>query len=446
MSVEEQARRDVESTLAAGQAALERSVARTRVGVFAVMTAVGAAVSAALSFTSLAEQVRGASPLARVGPLLVFGCGVLYALLARRSITRHAHRGRAQDLLAFLDPAVIAACVVVLRRIMAPAEPPPGEPLPVRFDIYGLAPILMVLTFLGCVRVGRPLRVPVALFSIAIYFAAIVLDVGHFEPPQLLAGLLIGVSAVLGSATAERMARMLERQSRLSLLGSYLPRAFAERLSSEAVDLGQALQPQSVEVTVVVTDLRGFTAMSETMSPGEVVSMLGEYHAAMLDAVDAHRGVVDKFLGDGMLLVFGLPPVGEAPPPDAGAHQAVQCAQALLERLNALNAHRAQSKRASLAMGLGIHTGPVVAGTIGAGRRREFTVIGDAVNTASRLEGLTKAAGTPILLSLATASKLGDSVFGLRELEPMPVRGKAEPLRVFALGASQAAARVTSSD
>ena len=436
MNLEDQARQDVESTLEAGRADLERSVARGRVALFGTMAVFGAVLWTALSLTTLGEQVRGASPFARFAPVVVFGGGAVYALIVWRLLTRQVSRTRAADLVAFADPAVIAFSVVLLRRLMAQPGPASVEPLPVRFDIYGLAPIIMVLTFLGCVRVSRPLRVPAAIFSVLIYLGAIVFDVERFEPPQLLACLLVVVSAVLGSATASRITLMLERQSRLALLGSYLPASFAERLSSDAVELRAALEPVALEVTVVMTDLRGFTAMSEKMPPAEVVLMLSAYHGAMLGAVEEHHGVVDKFMGDGMLLVFGLPALGRALPPDAGAHAAVQCASALLGRLEALNLRRAQAQQPALEMGIGIHTGAVIAGTIGAGRRREFTVIGDAVNTASRLEGLTKSAGTAVLLSAATASRLGPrpAESPLRELAPMPVRGKAEPLRVFALG------------
>jgi adenylate cyclase len=433
MDFEAEARRDVEAALRTGRDELERSVARGRLALFVSLTIFGAILSSALIWTRFGSALGTTAWWGRAAPFGVFGLGAVYAFLVWHRISHKSALSRRTAIVAFIDPAWIALSVVALRRLMEPPNALPGEPLAARFDIYALAPIMMVLLFLGCVRLERGLRLPLAAFSVAVYLAAIWLDLGHFEAPQLLASLLIVVSAVLGSQTSNRMADMLDRQSRLSLLRSYLPEAFAERLSTQALDLGDALKPQATEVTLLVTDLRGFTSMSEAMAPAEVVAMLAEYHTAMLGAVEATGGTVDKFLGDGMLVVFGLPLPGRDPPRDAGAAAAVQCAAAMLGRLAQLNAVRVQSGRAPLAMGAGIHTGPVIAGTIGAGRRREFTVIGDAVNTASRLEGLTKSAAEPVLLSAATAARLEGAASSLRELAPMAVKGKAEPVRIFAL-------------
>ena len=132
------------------------------------------------------------------------------------------------------------------------------------------------------------------------------------------------------------------------------------------------------------------------------------------------------------LVVFGLP-VGGAGPPDHGATAALACARGMLGRLAEHNQERAARGLLPLQMGIGIHTGPVVAGNIGVpGRRMEFTCIGDAVNTAARLEGLTKETGAPVLVSAETASRLGPSE-RLRELAPLSVKGKSEPLRLYAL-------------
>ena len=191
-------------------------------------------------------------------------------------------------------------------------------------------------------------------------------------------------------------------------------------------------------MTLLSADLRGFTAMSESLSPNDVVRQLNEFHGTMLEQIDAHGGVLDKFIGDGVLVVFGLESATKLGPAttaedDAGAQHAVDCARAMFGALALLNVARGHRGEPPLRMGVGVHTGPVVAGNIGApGRRLEFTVIGDAVNTASRLEGMTKEAGTPLLVSAEAVQRLGDA-HGLRELAPMTARGKRTATRVFGL-------------
>jgi adenylate cyclase len=193
---------------------------------------------------------------------------------------------------------------------------------------------------------------------------------------------------------------------------------------------GMALGGRSVTVTLLAADLRGFTSMSEQLSPEEVVRQLNAYHAVMLRELERHGGVLDKFIGDGTLAVFGL---GSGEGQDHGAAAAVACARGMLSALERLNQTRAAAELPPLRMGIGVHTGQVVAGNIGVpGIRLEFTVIGDAVNTAARLETYTKEVGTPALVSAETARRLGDG-HGLRALPSLRVRGREQTVDVFAL-------------
>jgi adenylate cyclase len=198
----------------------------------------------------------------------------------------------------------------------------------------------------------------------------------------------------------------------------------------ENPDAALALGGRLLTVTLLAADLRGFTSMSEKMSPNEVVRQLNAYHGTMLERIEEHGGALDKFIGDGILVVFGLD--REAGGGDDGAAAAVACAREMLIALDRHNVERALEGNPALRMGIGVHTGPVVAGNIGApGRRLEFTVIGDAVNTASRLEGLTKEAATPVLISSDTVERLSVRS-GLRELPAMQAKGRSEKTRVFA--------------
>jgi class 3 adenylate cyclase len=224
-----------------------------------------------------------------------------------------------------------------------------------------------------------------------------------------------------------RMVEGLRQREQLKeSFGRYVTQQVVDEILAGRVALGGELKT----ATVLFSDIRGFTRMSEQLTPQEVVAFLNEYLEAMVDCVIEHGGVLDKFIGDAVMAVFGAPVSAGDVADDARA--AVACAIAMQSRLIEINERRAARGQAAIKIGIGVHTGPLVAGNIGSTRRMQYTVIGDTVNVGSRLESLTKEHHRGVLLSAATADLVRKTV-ELVEVGEVPVRGRTVPLTIYGL-------------
>ncbi len=190
--------------------------------------------------------------------------------------------------------------------------------------------------------------------------------------------------------------------------------------------LGQALGGETREVTVLFCDIRSFTAMSEKMAAAEVVSLLNRYFTALGKCITSHHGIINKYIGDAIMAIFGAPVVSQN-----SAQDAFEAALDMRKALQNINKEFERDGLPQLKFGIGIHTGPVFAGTIGAESRMEYTVIGDTVNTASRMESLCKTYKTDLLLSEAAAEKLGSEEQKLSFVADAEIRGKTELMKLY---------------
>ncbi|NNM53995.1 MAG: HAMP domain-containing protein [Spirochaetales bacterium] len=272
-------------------------------------------------------------------------------------------------------------------------------------------------------------------------FAAIVLSRGITRPlielsreaQKVQAGDLSGHVAILsqdevgllGQAFNTMTAGLRERERERDVFGRVVSPAVRERLLNGQLALGG----ETRRVTVLFTDIRNFSTMVETMPPQEAVGFLNEYLTQMTEAIRPWGGFINNFIGDAIVVIFGAP----LDQPEH-AKNAVAAAIAMRERLAWLNRDRLKQGRLEIHSGIGITTGEVVAGQIGSMERIQYTVIGDTVNVAARLETLTKEIpGNPILMNKSTADGAQSLGVPLKLLGPRLVKGRKEPVEVWAV-------------
>lgn len=242
-------------------------------------------------------------------------------------------------------------------------------------------------------------------------------------------GHVLGVVTVfrdVGAMSRERLElttkiKSIESQKRM------LERYFPEHLVDYLVDQEHVadLAGKNVQATMLFCDIRGSTAIAEDLMPGRFAQFLSDFYEGIMDLTYANGGSVNKFLGDGLLITFGCPI-----PEESDAVNCVRLALQIRQYVKAYNSNRPGFLRKSVGLGIGISSGLVFAGNVGSSRHMDYTVLGDPVNTASRLESLTKETGHDVLMDEATASRVRQDI-ELEAVGPRHLRGKKEAIAVF---------------
>jgi adenylate cyclase len=242
-----------------------------------------------------------------------------------------------------------------------------------------------------------------------------------FKPDDLELISAVAAQTAIAVENVRSHERLAKEEVARANYGRFLPEYVVKQMleNPESFKLGGVLQT----ITVLFADIRGFTRISEHASPEKIVQLLNRYFSAMTDIIFAHGGTLDKYLGDGLMALFGAPTVT---PKDAA--NAIATAVAMQRRMLSINDELREEGFPEIGIGIGLHTGEVTVGYIGSERRSEYTAIGDAVNTASRLESNAKAG--EILVSEVTA-KAAHSRYQLAPRDPISVKNREQPVPLF---------------
>jgi len=277
-----------------------------------------------------------------------------------------------------------------------------------------IAALSLAITMVGAIRIARRITLPLTRLGEAARevgrgnYAVRVGEAGEDEIAQL------------GRAFDGMTQGLAERNTMRDVLGKVASTDVVSQLMEGKIELGG----EERDTTVMFSDIRNFAAIAEALTPQQSLQMLNQYLTAITEVIEAHGGVVDKFLGDGAMAIFGAPV-----PRDDHPLRAVSCAVEIRQRIADLGPSLAERGLPHPHVGVGVNTSVVIVGNIGSSTRLNYTALGDGVNLASRLEGLTKRYHVPIVVGESTQVRSPGFVW--RELDIVRVRGRQRPERIF---------------
>jgi len=360
-------------------------------------------------------------------PLRIIGPFLVYELVVLRAIRSRAARGKDLPRVLRVVNVVVETSMPTVLLWWANQYASPGI-------AFALWPSMLYFVFI----VGSVLRLDFWLSVLtgavaAIGYMGLVYVISEHDDAvpilhapraaiMLVAGVVAGLVATrLRNKFQYAVREAASRERVTNIFGQHVSPAVVDRLLESPAEW----QGERREVCVMFLDIRNFTANSRDRPPEQVVEYLNAAFAFMIEAVDRHAGFINKFLGDGFMAVFGAP----LDDPLAAQHAVAAAREILAE----LDRRRATAAAWPLEVGIGLHIGPCVTGNIGSPRRKEFTVIGDTVNLASRLEQLTKKFDARLVVSDAIIAALGGDAGGATSLGAVEVKGYAAPVAVWGL-------------
>ncbi len=376
------------------------------------ITGVAGTVTAALVFFAVEHQWRRALPTFFPGGDLSAVAGVLRLRVRVRLLVIFV--------MLSVIPLSLLGVLTYTRAAALPAVDPAAAP---RIVENMLAFIVFVVAVGALAAIGLSLYVA---GSVADPLGQVQSAMREVEQGELGARCPVVSNDEIG-AVAEGFNRMVgglrDREFLKETFGKYVSREIRDEILAGRV----SLEGQALEVTILFADLRDFTPWVEATGPREVVRDLNAYFTEMDEAIREHRGLVLQFIGDEIEAAFGAPVAYPA-----HAEMAVRAALEMRRRLRAWNAERRRAGKTPLRHGIGIHTGPVLAGNIGSAERHAYALVGDPVNLASRIQGLNKELGSDILVSGDTRRRLNGQ-FDLVPLPAVRVKGKSVEVEVYRL-------------